>query len=236
MTGSILPPTGAITRVALVAALAAAAALILAALLRYPLDPVRHPVELLGCLAGIVVLLGLAAGIEVRHRMRGSLSPASLLGVRWGLLLGAAWVVEIGYNNLIAPPVAVRDPVDDLIWAAVALAMVIVSAVAATREGRIGAGMRAGFWSGLVSGTAACLTALALVVFGMRFLLADPANAAEFAQRGPTSGFSTMAPYLAYQTVAGALLHLVVLGMLMGTLLGCVGGVAGKIVASMRRN
>lgn len=84
--------------------------------------------------------------------------------------------------------------------------------------------------SGLVSG----LMALLLVVFGMRFLLADTANRAEYSARGPTSGFPDMAAYFAYQTLAGALLHLIVLGVMMGALLGCVGGLLGVLSAGRK--
>jgi hypothetical protein len=37
-----------------------------------------------------------------------------------------------------------------------------------------------------------------------------------------------MVVYFAYQTLAGAVLHLVVLGIIMGLLLGGVGGVLGR--------
>ncbi len=38
-----------------------------------------------------------------------------------------------------------------------------------------------------------------------------------------------MATYFAYQTLAGALLHLVVLGAILGLILGLVGGALGKL-------
>ena len=62
----------------------------------------------------------------------------------------------------------------------------------------------------------------------MPLLLHDPLNQAEWAMRGPTSDAPSMAVYFAYQTLAGALLHLIVLGALMGVMLGPIGGMLGK--------
>lgn len=215
-------------RLGLAAGFAGAAALVTAALIRYPLDPRRNPIELGGSVAALVLLAVLAGWVAVR---RLPTREGALLGAAAGVIFGALWIVEIGYNNLIAPPVAIRDPVDDVIWAVVALGMLAVSTVATRQARRAATGIRVGVWSGLVSGLMACLMALLLVVFGMRFLLADPANIQEYAVRGPSSGFPDMATYLAYQTLAGAVLHLIVLGVIMGTLLGCLGGLLGALTA-----
>lgn len=212
----------------LAAGFAGAAALVAAVFIRYPLDPVHNPLALGGSIAAIVLLAALAGWALLRRQPR---REGAVLGAAAGVIFGALWVIEIGYNNFIAPPVAIRDPVDDLIWAAVAIGMFAISAIGARRARRVAAGIRVGVWSGLVSGLMACLMALLLVVFGMRFLLADPANIQEYAVRGPTSGFPDKAAYLAYQTMAGALLHLIVLGVVMGALLGCLGGLLGVLAA-----
>src|SRR5262249_11100049 len=130
-------------------------------------------------------------------------------------------------------PISVRDPVDNVIWAAIAVGMFAVSTMSALRARASAGGVRAGVWSGLVSGLIACLMALLLAVFGMRFLLADAVNRAEWAARGATSGLPTMAAYEAYQTLAGALLHLVLLGIVMGALLGGLGGLLGKAIGGL---
>jgi hypothetical protein len=70
--------------------------------------------------------------------------------------------------------------------------------------------------------------ALALIVFGMYFITHDPLNLAEWAARSKANQSTTMAAYFAYETFAGAFLHLIVLGLLMGGLLGMVGGILGK--------
>ena len=93
-----------------------------------------------------------------------------------------------------------------------------------------------GTWTGFASGAVACLTALALVIFGMSLLLSDPVNLTEWANRAKGSTAPTMASYFAFETLAGAFLHLVALGVGMGFVLGVVGGALGKLakLASLR--
>ncbi len=80
----------------------------------------------------------------------------------------------------------------------------------------------------------ACVTALALAVFGMSLLRSDPVNLAEWANRGADSTAPSVAAYLAYETLAGAFLHLVVAGLVMGLLLGVAGGVLGVLAKRAR--
>lgn len=148
----------------------------------------------------------------------------------FGLLVGMLWAVEIGINNFIAPPLPARDTIDNLLWAAIAGLILLGSLVAAFRAGRFQAGVAFGGWSGLASGGVACSMALAVVVFGMHFLLHDPLNQAEWAARLPGETAPSMAAYFAYQTLAGALLHLIVLGGGMGLVLGLVGGGVKRIL------
>lgn len=225
-----------LARVCVAAGFGIAAGLVGVAGVFNPLDPTRlavYVVAVYGAI-GLLLLLGLWVGVW-GLRPRGAAVVAMRLGVRWGAAFGLLWTAEISYNNVLAQPVAIRDPVDDIFWAAVALGMFALAAVAALREGSVWAGLLAGAWSGLVSGLIACLTALLLIVLGMPLLLRDPANLAEWAARGPASGFPTMAAYVAYQTLAGAMLHLVVLGIGMGALLGAVGGTVGRALAAGRR-
>ena len=216
---------------------AVAATLVVMVLVRYPLSLARNGIEVAGVGVALVVLLGLAGWAVLRRALTadGMASRITRLGAGGGAVFGALWVVEIDYNNFIAPPISIRDPVDDIIWAGIALGMLVVASVAAARARSIGVGLRAGAWSGLISGLLACLMALGLVVFGMRFLLADPANQAEWAARDTTSGFADSAAYFAYQTLAGAMLHLIVLGIGMGTLLGLLGGLLGRALATRPR-
>jgi hypothetical protein len=58
---------------------------------------------------------------------------------------------------------------------------------------------------------------------------------AEWAERGLSTGACSMVSYFAYQTFAGAFLHLTVLGILMGLLLGLLGGGLGKALKHLQK-
>jgi hypothetical protein len=145
-----------------------------------------------------------------------------------GLLGGLLWAVEIGVNNFIAPPLPARDRIDNIFWAAIAVLILLGALVSAYRLKRFQAGVGFGLWSGLASGAVACGMALTVIVFGMKYILQDPLNLTEWAARFPGETAPAMAAYFAYQTLAGAFLHLVVLGVGMGFLLGALGGGIGR--------
>ncbi len=156
---------------------------------------------------------------------------AQRLGIRrialWsGLGLGVLWMIEILYNNLLAPPLPGRDIVDDVFWALVGLGLLTVAGWGAYQQGWLG-GVRAGVWSGFGSGLVACLVAEGLIVLGMGLITRDPLNVSEWNAVAATSGAPSMAAYFAFETLAGALVHLLVLGTLMGALAGGLGGVLG---------
>lgn len=183
-------------------------------------------------LSGIGLLILLAsAGFLWFYKRRAERTglPASVnAALSLGLVLGLLWVVEISINNFIAPPLPARDIIDDIFWALIALAMTAFSAVSAFRSESIQKGVQVGMWSGYAGGTIACSMGLAVVVFGMPWLLQDPLNIAEWSARGANSP-ATMAAYFAYETFAGSFGHLIILGIIMGALLGIVGGVGGRI-------
>jgi hypothetical protein len=174
-----------------------------------------------------LLLLGAAAilGLPWRQPAR---RPGGAIG--FGLLVGLLWAVEIGINNFLAPPLPGRDIIDNLFWAAIAVLILFGSLAAAYRARRFRAGAAFGWWSGIASGAVACSMALAVIVFGMKYLLQDPLNLAEWAARLPEETAPSMAAYFAYQTLAGGLMHLVVLGAGMGLLLGALGGGIGKVI------
>ena len=68
----------------------------------------------------------------------------------------------------------------------------------------------------------------------MTLITHDPLNVAEWAASGPASGAPDMASYFAFETMAGALGHLFVLGTLMGGVLGLAGGAVGRLAARRR--
>jgi hypothetical protein len=178
-----------------------------------------------------VLLAAFGATWLITRATRQGEAPTTLDGITLlGLVLGLVWMIEIGINNVVAPPLPARDVIDNLFWALIALVILVASVMAAYRSGRLRAGVVAGTWSGFVSGVVACGTGLALVVFGMSLLVSDPASLAEWSSRAKGSTAPTMAAYFAYETFAGAFLHLVVLGVGMGFVLGAIGGILGMVV------
>ncbi len=218
-----------------------AAALVVATLVRYP-GNAQTTVEYIGLgTVAVAILLGLgawAAWRAVKSSTRPDVAAARRLGSIGGVVFGLLWVIEISFNNFVPPDIATpaaRGIVDNGIWALIAVSMVVVAAASALSARRFMAGVHAGFWSGLVSGLMACLMGLLLVVFWLQFVLRDPFSVQEWAERHIESDAPNMATYFAYETMGGALLHLVVLGIIMGTLMGLIGGGIGKAVAALRR-
>jgi hypothetical protein len=178
-----------------------------------------------------ILLAALGATWFITRTTRQEEAPAALDKITLlGLVLGLVWVVEISINNVVTPPLPARDFIDNGFWALIAIGILVASVVAAYPSGRLSHGIAVGTWSGFVSGVVACGAGLSLVVFGMSLLLSDPLNLAEWSNRAKDSTAPTMASYFAYETFAGALLHLLVLGIGMGFVLGVVGGMLGKLV------
>jgi hypothetical protein len=75
--------------------------------------------------------------------------------------------------------------------------------------------------------------ALCLICFGMDFLARDPLALVEYAARGQESGAPDLRTYLAYETLAGALGHLFVLGIGAGVLLGALAGGIGRALKAL---
>jgi len=183
--------------------------------------------------AGFFLLIATGAGAWFFFRRRGEVDHSGAL--RLGLGLGLLWAVEISINNFIAPPLPARDIIDDTFWAAIALAILAYALARALRTGSLLRAIQAGAWSGLSSGLLACVMALAVIVFGMESITRDPLNVAEWAARGTAVPAPSMVAYFAFETFAGAFLHLVVLGLAMGLLLGLVGGLSGKGLRSIKK-
>jgi len=188
-----------------------------------------------GSVAGIAALLalGIALWFYRRRLLRLGDGPAVAnvaAAILVGMGLGMLWAVEIGINNILAPLLPVRDLVDDLFWGAVALAILGLAIYVGFKHHSLRRAVEAGAWSGLSSGLVACLAALVMIVFGMGYMTRDPVNLYEWAYQLKTITAPTMADYFAYQAFAGAFLHLLVLGIAMGALLGVVGGMPQWII------
>ena len=178
---------------------------------------------------GAALLFLIAGGLwfyRRRSKTRGN-SLALQQAIVIGMILGLLWMVEIGINNFIAPPLPARDIIDNLFWIVIALSILIFAVLQAYQTGSIVHGIEVGTWSGFVSGMLACCMALVMVVFGMRFIMQDPLNIAEWAGQQAVSPAPGMAAYFAFETFAGALGHLTILGIGMGALLGGAAGMLG---------
>jgi|WetSurMetagenome_2_1015567.scaffolds.fasta_scaffold02033_4 hypothetical protein len=150
--------------------------------------------------------------------------------IRIGLYIGLLWTIEISINNFIRPGLPQRDIIDNAFWAVIALMILIRTFLESYKSGRFDSGFKTGFWLGLSSGAVACLSALTLIVFGMKFILLDPLNIKEWVDTRGSIETPGMYIYFAYQTFAGAIMHLYVLGIIMGLLLGTLGGLTGKFL------
>ena len=179
---------------------------------------------------GLVILLCVAGFLWFyrRHANQRGLSRTTSQAIGLGIGLGFLWIIEIGINNLVAPPLPARDIVDNVFWGVIAFAILILALWRAYQVNSLVQGIGAGLWSGFASGVLACSMALGMIVFGMGFITHDPLNIQEWATRGSSSVAPTMAAYFAYETLTGAFGHLVVLGIAMGGVLGTVGSIMGK--------
>ena len=180
--------------------------------------------------AGFIILLAIVGSLWLyrnptnRHRNPGEREAATLFGIVLGLL----WIIEISINNFVAPPLPARDIIDNIFWAIIAISILVFSVTRTYQSDSFARGIEAGIWNGFVSGLLACCMGLLVIVFGMRFILQDPLNISEWAGRGAGSSALSMAAYFAFETLAGAFGHLIVLGIAMGAILGVLGGRIGK--------
>ena len=225
------------SRVLLICSLAISAILVIAVYFNY--RPFSWPggTEALGCIISLSILLGSMLLLST-FRNHTIIKNANK-NISLGLAIGILWTIEIGTNNLLHPKLPLRDIIDDLFWAVIALFILIFASVEAYKRQKIVAGIFSGFWTGTSSGALACLTALVVIVFGMHFILSDPLNIQEWSDTSKNLHYPNMQVFFAYQTFAGAILHLIILGTVMGLILGVVGGLIGKgtslLVSKMRQ-
>jgi len=90
------------------------------------------------------------------------------LGTKWGIAIGAVWITSLIFMNLVIP----HKPWAGIGWllALAGFALQLVPGIhGAMKTGRVRAGLRAGFWSGLVCGLMAFL-ALAAIGYILAFV------------------------------------------------------------------
>lgn len=203
------------------------AVLIVLIYLKYPSINWSDKFEAVGCLISFIIIISL---IILINKFKNILSEGSKKNLGTGLFLGLLWTIEISMNNIIQPRVQLRDYLDNIFWGIIALFILLISYKYTYKSKRVVTGLKTGFFIGIGSGIVACITALLLICFGMNLLLADPVNIAEWLEIKAKSSYPDMASFFAYQTFAGAIMHLLILGIIMGGLLGLIAGVIGKLV------
>jgi hypothetical protein len=159
------------------------------------------------------------------------------LSIFFGLFIGAMWMGEVITGNLGGTPVFgnLRDSSPRLQELAPWFAMGAVSVtavsglVAAYRTGSIGAALRVGVWSGVISGVMVFVTGVTIVVLFHDAMMKDPSNIHEFslsADRPPTD--AELSGFLYSDMLAGMVAHLFI-GPLLGVTVGGIGALIGKL-------
>lgn len=184
--------------------------------------------EAAGCLVALV-MLG-STFYLLRTRKEKFITALQKRNVAVGLCFGLLWTAELFINNFIRPGLALRDNIDNILFSIVAFLIFLNAARDAFTTNNFSNGLKSGFWSGISSGAIACITALILIVFGMKYIMRDPLNLELWNNVNGTSDPPGMATFFAYQTFQLAIMHLFILGALMGLFLGSMAGLTGKIL------
>lgn len=197
--------------------------------------PVLWPLgtEAAGCLISVVMLTATLILLwKLKEKFINGLQKRN---VAIGLCFGLLWTIEISINNFIRPELPLRDNIDNIFFTVIAILIYVNAVREAFRTNSFSDGLKSGFWSGISSGSVACLTGLALFVFGMKYILLDPLNLTEWAHVKDAATPKEMSVYFAYQTFAGAIMHLFILGAFMGLILGVIAGLTGNILIIIKK-
>lgn len=182
--------------------------------------------------AGCLISLGmLTATVYLLWRLRAKfINYIQNKNVAIGLCFGFLWTADMIVNYLFHPDLPLRNNIDNIFFSLIAV-LIFMNAVWTTyRTNNFTDGVRSGFWSGISSGAIACFTVLTLIIFGMPNILLDPLKIKEWTEIQTSGNNSGMAVYFAYQTFSRAIMHLFILGALMGLFLGFIAGLSGKIL------
>jgi hypothetical protein len=192
-------------------------------LVRYPaiLPPLARAIPYLTLFA-----LTIAAYVVIILRWARPATPGGMLalswGVRWGLVIGLLWMIEVLAGNLG----------DGHAWALIpyylgefgAYGLTLLAGLLGARlTGQVRTGAWVGLWSGIVSGLVTALVLLLVAYTLQGHLQHDPQTLREFQQ----SGASDLTTYIIGDFLAAMLGHLLLIGLLLGTALGALGGAVG---------
>lgn len=140
-------------------------------------------------------------------------------GVRWGVVIGLAWIVETFAGNVLMP----HSPIGLLATIVAAVLPAVAGATGAAVTGQAWTGARIGFWSGVVSG----LIAFAGVA-GVGYLIVGFPEFLQGQDISPAAGDS--AAYNIGDYLATGVSHLLLVGALFCSAAGAFGGLFGRLV------
>jgi hypothetical protein len=197
----------------------------LLALLRYPASPSQ---TLLYYVAfGLLALCTAVSLVGLRPSRTPGWGSTWRLGILFGLLIGALWIVEILAGNLIAVGSGAGIMIYRLATLAAYTLPLVAGAVGAYAHKSVRYGIAVGFWSGLISGLIAFLTLMLIAYAFMGILQRDTQTLSEYAR----SGEPTLSTYIVGDFLFGSCSHLLLIGVLYGTALATVGALFGKAAA-----
>jgi hypothetical protein len=185
----------------------------------------------------------LDAMVRTRNdKIRSVMTAAEFRTVRplswvFGFLIGGMWVGEVLLGNLggtsvlgnlreVHPRIYAMAP-----WLALwAFGLTALGGlVAGYRTGSIGAALRVGIWSGVISGVITFATIMSITCLFHDAMMKDPSNIHEFARgahRSPTK--AELSSFLYSDAFAGGVNHIWI-GPLLGLTIGGVGAIIGKL-------
>ena len=168
---------------------------------------------MIGIAAGILIY-GYVAAVQTRSVTPGD-SVILRLGTRYGLAIGALWIAN---NALwIADYINTRLPGRGLLLPAVAFVLPVVAGFhGAAKLCSVRAGIRTGFWSGLISGLVVCFWMMTMGYIHA-FIPGLPGEILSSQYQRANVG----------ETLGFGLVHLFVIGGIFSVIGGTLGGVAG---------
>jgi hypothetical protein len=147
-------------------------------------------------------------------------------GARWGVMIGLAWAAEVVAGNLIVPH-QLGARIGVLAAAVAAFLPLFAGLRGAEMTGRVVAGLRVGFWSGIVSGL---ITFVSLAIVGYLVVLFPGFPGVEVPHEAIAGALTAkeLAAFNIGDYLAAGVSHLVLIGAPFCSGVGLVGGLLGR--------
>ena len=201
----------------------------LVALVGYPAPPAQVALYwvAMALLGGCAVLSWVSARVPALQ-----LTTVRRLSIRFGLLCGACWIIEMITANLVPLPAGAGLLLYLIVYRGATLlgfALPLVGGFVAARvTGRIGAGVSVSFWSGLISGLIGYLTLMFLTYAFLGTFQHDPQTLNQFAQSQRQQPHLSLSAFIIGDSLLASISHLLIIGLGWGTALGTVGALLGR--------